>query len=70
MIKVRCTKSISLGLFFIEKDSIWIMNGIKFNDIPQSAKVHITEYKDSGMWAEITQAMLAECFEPLREEAA
>lgn len=64
---VKCTKRVSVGLFSVEEGTIWLIEGIKYNTDKAKSIVHIREKAEdsikSEVWVEISQAILAECFE-------
>ena len=67
MIKVKCTKPVSFGLFRIEPESVWILDGVKYDSVPKRAMMRLSEYKADGLWVEIPQEIFAFNFDKVEE---
>lgn len=60
---IKCTKRIPMGFFAINVGTLWKLSGVAYDEIPKKSIVRITEQNEDGVWAEIPQSVLAECFE-------
>lgn len=70
MIKVECIKRLSFGLFSIEPGSTWVIDGIKYDRVPMSCSMRLSEYKNDGMWVEIPQKLFADSFSKVEDVPA
>lgn len=67
--KVKCIKPVSLGLFSIDSESLWGLEGIRYSEKTKESMVRLNEITEDGnkspVWVEVPQKIIAESFDLL-----